>query len=67
MVFVGTRSNEFFFVSSLLSILSAVFFVFVLFRVSFKTLKLGAVKMSSLLLFSIQAAKKQGALSLSIF
>jgi hypothetical protein len=39
-----------------------------MFRVSFKTLKLGAVKISSLLLFSIhQAAKKQGVSTFSQF
>lgn len=44
------------------------FFFNLVFRVSFKTLKLGAVKISSLLLFSIhQAAKKQGVSTFSHF
>ena len=46
--------------------LSLNFFFTLVFRVSYKTLKLGEVKISSVLLFSIQAAKKQGVSTFSL-
>ena len=66
LAFCEKGKNSLLMVFSLLSFSLSNFFFTLVFRVSYKTLKLGEVKISSVLLFSIQAAKKQGVSTFSL-